>query len=329
MDDAMRAQFEEIIAQYLSKVKVGDNNELIRADLPLTAPKVDAEGLRLVHEKIDRLTKDKTLSPQIQERLDCMLSKESMELDLIGFKHNTDKSSLREVKGEVRPSHDYLRHYDSLFDRFRAEPIALVEFGCAGGASLRMWAEYFPKADIYGVDLNESVKKLEQDRIHIVIGDATKPETRDEIMSQLNGKRPFIILDDASHAWSDQRISLEVFWQSLAPGGFYVVEDLQCATNGAYPQYPPAVLDARPFFDYVLDLCSILRWQDRLHKFYQDQWTFKHLPQSVKDIALSLDECHLLPGALALRKRFTPPPTAQPSTPNAQPASSWSISDQA
>ena len=104
--------------------------------------------------------------------------------------------------------HDYLRHYDLLFSPLRNEKLAVVEFGCLNGASLRMWTEYFPKAEVYGVDLDEKVKRFDGGRIHIVIGDATHKETYDMLEQQLGNRKLMIILDDTSHAWGDQLRSL-------------------------------------------------------------------------------------------------------------------------
>lgn len=67
-------------------------------------------------------------------------------LDAIGILEGTDKSSL---------GHDYLRHYERIFAGLRNDPIQLLEFGIAGGASLGTWSRFFAQATIVGVDINE------------------------------------------------------------------------------------------------------------------------------------------------------------------------------
>jgi RHS repeat-associated protein len=68
-----------------------------------------------------------------------------MTLDEIGLKFGTDKSSIY---------HNYLSFYERFFERYRDEPIKLLEIGVAGGASLAMWNEYFPQALIVGADID-------------------------------------------------------------------------------------------------------------------------------------------------------------------------------
>jgi RHS repeat-associated protein len=67
-----------------------------------------------------------------------------MTLDEIGLKFGTDKSSIY---------HNYLPFYE----RYRNEPMKLLEIGVAGGASLAMWTEYFPNSAIVGADIDPEV----------------------------------------------------------------------------------------------------------------------------------------------------------------------------
>ena len=67
-------------------------------------------------------------------------------LDELGILHGTDKGSL---------GHGYLGHYERILGPLRDEPITILEIGVSDGASLRMWADYFTRATIVGVDINE------------------------------------------------------------------------------------------------------------------------------------------------------------------------------
>ncbi|MBQ7219960.1 MAG: class I SAM-dependent methyltransferase [Synergistaceae bacterium] len=236
-----------------------------------------------------------------KEKIKAVLSDRTSILDQQGFIQGTDKASLMTYGTRLGIGHDYLRHYDYLFSQFRQDKFSLIEFGCFRGDSLRMWEEYFPNAQIYGVDLDESARQHESERIHVVIGDATSQETHDELKAKTGG-RAFIILDDASHAWSDQRRSFELFWDIVSPGGFYVIEDLVCGTLGAYPAYPPKVLDAQPFFGYMQDRCEILRWcvdwQPEERSYH-----FADLPPQVQTIEREMDMCMFIPGAVIVRKK--------------------------
>jgi len=66
-------------------------------------------------------------------------------LDQLGILTGTDKSSLER---------DYLRHYEALFSEWRDPPINVLEVGIAGGASLRIWPQFFSKATIVEIHVS-------------------------------------------------------------------------------------------------------------------------------------------------------------------------------
>ena len=108
---------------------------------------------------------------EAKKKAAILLSEQGNTLDRYGFIQDTDKASLASKGAQLHITHDYLRHYDFMFHSFRGNQFSLIEFGCFDGASLRMWEQYFPNAEIYGVDLDESAKQHEKGRVHIVIGD--------------------------------------------------------------------------------------------------------------------------------------------------------------
>ena len=239
-----------------------------------------------------------------KKNLALVLSKDGSILDKYGIIQGTDKASVvlggAKFSGYLSLSHDYLRHYDLLFHSFRDNKFNLIEFGCLGGSSLRTWKKYFPNAEIYGVDIDESTKKLEEERIHILIGNAAAKTTLDELKKEAG--TAFIILDDASHAWGDQRSSFEIFWDMVSPGGFYIIEDLDCGTCGSYPGYSPENLDAQPFFEYMQDRSRILRWgPDRRPK--ENSYHFYDLPEHIQKIESEIDMCIFISGAIIVRKK--------------------------
>ncbi len=67
----------------------------------------------------------------------------------MGIKYGTDKSSV---------SLNYLNKYDLFLKKFHNEKITLLELGVNKGASIMIWKEYFCKAEIVGVDINEESK---------------------------------------------------------------------------------------------------------------------------------------------------------------------------
>ena len=236
---------------------------------------------------------------EAKNKANIMLSEKGDNLDRIGFVEGTDKASVMATKiGSLALAKNYLQHYDLFFNAFREENFSMIEFGCADGASLRTWEQYFPNAQIYGVDLDNGAKRHETERIHVVVGDATAQKTFDELKSAANEVR--IIIDDASHAWSDQRRSFELFWDMLEPDGFYVCEDLQCGSSGAYS--PPKILDVQPFFEYMQDRCEFLRWCSDWRP-EENSYHFDHLPPHIQKIEREMDMCIFIPGAVIIRKK--------------------------
>lgn len=223
------------------------------------------------------------------------------KLDNIGLGEGTDKASIRMSKAQgLIIGHDYLRYYDLLFQSLIDEKFTLLEFGCLRGQSLRMWKEYFSCAQIVGVDLDEATKKNEEERIDIYIGNATAQSTCEYLSNKYDNIK--IIIDDASHAWGDQRKSLELFWPKLNRGGYYVVEDLECGSMGAFPEYPPENIDARPFWDYIVDRIRILQWPiDRNPKQQREQ--FFNYPEYIRQFEESIDMAIFVPGIIILRKK--------------------------
>ena len=140
-----------------------------------------------------------------------------MKLQQIGLKHNTDKAFF----------HEYLDFYQKNLPKasFKGR---LLEIGVMDGASLLMWREYYPNAEIVGVDI-DSKSHLEIDHVVILQLDATQPE-------QLKDLGYFdIIVDDGSHMTKDQQASFEwLYYNQLNKGGIYVLEDLHTSLMPSY-----------------------------------------------------------------------------------------------
>jgi len=132
-----------------------------------------------------------------------------MTLNEIGLKHGTDKSS---------HTHCYLDNYEKYFSSWRDKEFVLLELGVAGGASIAMWREYFPKAKIYGIDNNADCAGE-----GIFIGDQTNPEFLGDVLAEIGP--PDVIIDDASHEGWRTILTFEYLFQYLKDGGLYFVED--------------------------------------------------------------------------------------------------------
>ena len=143
------------------------------------------------------------------------------DLQAIGKKYNTDKADVsHSYKGKT-----YCDVYNSYFKDIREEVKCVVEIGVLGGASLSMWREYFPNAQIWGIDIDPRTKSYESDRINILVGDQND-ETFLQKVKETVGDID-ILIDDGSHINRHIIHSYEVLKESVKR--FYVVEDLCCS----------------------------------------------------------------------------------------------------
>jgi len=65
----------------------------------------------------------------------------------------------------------YTSKYSIYLEAYRDIEFNLLEIGVYNGASVKMWKEYFPKANIVAIDIDPRCKEYEEDRITIHIGD--------------------------------------------------------------------------------------------------------------------------------------------------------------
>ncbi|MBI3632268.1 MAG: class I SAM-dependent methyltransferase [Candidatus Vogelbacteria bacterium] len=133
-----------------------------------------------------------------------------MKISKILSKYDTDK-----VRG-----HCYGGAYNKIFGGFdKNKKLNILEIGVEKGGSLMAWAEYFPNARIYGIDIVD-VRKLEyrSNRVTFILSD----------MRDVKLDTTFdIIIDDGSHLLSDALVAVKKFLPMLNPGGVMVVEDVQ------------------------------------------------------------------------------------------------------
>jgi hypothetical protein len=120
--------------------------------------------------------------------------------------------------------HNYCDKYDLHFLKYRYKKLNLLEIGVMQGRSLVAWRDYFPNANILGIDIKHYCKQYEDDRIKIEIGD----QKDKSFLAKVEKKHgPFeVIIDDGSHFWMDVVTSFKFLFPLLKEGGIYVIEDL-------------------------------------------------------------------------------------------------------
>jgi demethylmacrocin O-methyltransferase len=105
----------------------------------------------------------------------------------------------------------------------------VLEIGVLNGASLAMWRDYWPQAEVWGFD-----KERRETDIQVMYGDQSKPED----LAFATRLGPFdLVIDDGSHVPADQVLGALTLVPHLAPGGLYIIEDVNS----------PFILDGIPW----------------------------------------------------------------------------------
>ena len=150
------------------------------------------------------------------ERMICVMTRNSnRSLKDIAYETGTDKKHTR---------HNFVAIYDELFKDIQHEPINFLEIGVYLCRSHNMWVEWFDKATIYGIDINDT-RFNKYDRKRLVLDNVDQGDKK-ALVKYGNRKGPWrVIIDDGSHINSHQKLTFETLWDYVEPGGYYIIED--------------------------------------------------------------------------------------------------------
>jgi hypothetical protein len=95
-----------------------------------------------------------------------------------------------------------------------------------------MWEEYFPNAEIIGIDIDEKCREFSGGRKRVLIGDQKDPEFIARLVKDTGGEFD-IIIDDGEHSEVAILTSLQLLLPHVASHGIYAVEDLVDTPNVA------------------------------------------------------------------------------------------------
>lgn len=99
---------------------------------------------------------------------------------------------------------------------------SVLEIGVYGGSSLRMWSDFFPQAEIFGLDIDPGCLEHAADRIHVRIGSQDDPAVIASLVEQAGGFD--LVVDDGSHVNNLTLASWQMLWPVTRQ--LYVIEDL-------------------------------------------------------------------------------------------------------
>ncbi len=130
---------------------------------------------------------------------------------------------LRTYKTDKAKEHSYGEYYDSLFEKYdRTSPLKILELGVQGGGSILAWKDYFPNAEVIGVDISDNRwPEYKQDRVSF-----NKCDLREFDISGYKDSFD-IIIDDSDHFIGTQMFIVANYFPLLKKGGTMVIEDVQ------------------------------------------------------------------------------------------------------
>jgi len=134
-------------------------------------------------------------------------------------------------------THSYIPFYEELFDGMEVKRLLEIGIGYEElmtpfvpkyihGASLKMWEEYFPEAEIFGCDIRKDTL-FNEGRIRTYVCDQSNPRSLENLITWI-GEDFDVIIDDGSHVTEHQIIAARTLIPHLNhEGGVYIIEDVK------------------------------------------------------------------------------------------------------
>jgi SAM-dependent methyltransferase len=195
--------------------------------------------------------------------------------------------------GKIQKWMHYFEIYERHFARYRGTDVHILEIGVAHGGSLKMWREYFgPKAHVYGVDIEPSVKKLEEDQVQIFVGDQTDVPFLESVAAAI--PRIDILIDDGGHTMRQQEVTFRALFPLVAEDGVYLCEDLHTSYWG---DFGGGYKREGTFIELSKDLIDEI-----------NAWHSRSPSLTVSDFTRSAHSLHFYDSVLVVEKRKMEPP---------------------
>lgn len=165
--------------------------------------------------------------------------------------YGTDKGQVSRHVNQ-HPYHSYSDFYSMLYAHCRRGVMAVFECGIgttdpnipsnmgkngSPGASLRVWRDYFPNAEIFGADIDKSVL-FEENRIKTFYVNQLLADSILSMWQRIPVENFDLIVDDGLHSFEAGSTMFTYSIDKLAPHGVYVIEDV----------YPSDLLRYKDFF---------------------------------------------------------------------------------
>ncbi len=131
----------------------------------------------------------------------------------------------------------YTKYLEPYCKRLKHLKFDLLEIGIGGHninlptVGLHAWEEYFQKANIYGIDLNNK-KNYDNKRIKTIKGSQYDIKTINKVKKL--SKNLKIVFDDGSHIPKHQMFTFLNLFPHMTEGGFYAIADIEYSYSNTY-----------------------------------------------------------------------------------------------
>lgn len=163
--------------------------------------------------------------------------------------------------------HNYTAVYSKVFKPLRGRELRILELGLGTnnpklastmgvdgwpGASLRGWRDIFPRALVFGADIDRDIL-FSEDRIQTFYCDQLDRDAIRELWAQLPLRDKMdIIIDDGLHRFVANASFLAGSLEHLHAGGYYVVEDIRGVELDMWKDHLPTLATEYPSYDIAL-----------------------------------------------------------------------------
>ena len=159
----------------------------------------------------------------------------------------------------------FIKLYEQYFTPFRDSKINILEIGVDNGDSLRIWREFFSKANICGIDIDK--KNFRINNTNILQGDQSDLNFLKSLVSEY--KKFDIIIDDGSHQAKHIIASFNYLFNYLSDNGLYVIEDLQTSYIPRYGGSRINLKKKKSSMNFIKSLTDSINYEKNNRPFFK------------------------------------------------------------
>jgi len=177
-------------------------------------------------------------------------------------------------------AHWYAQHYETHFASLRRKSLNILEIGIGGakdelgGDSLRMWRTYFPKGNVFGIDIYDKSAN-DESRIKTLRGSQVDNSFLESVIERI-GKID-IVIDDGSHKNEHVLHTFKFLFPRMSENGIYVIEDTQTSYWPSYGGSSDDLNRSDTTMGFLKHLTDGLNYCEYRIKDYKPSYFDKHI----------------------------------------------------